>query len=219
MLASLSQIRHIYFVAALIPLLLNNVERSASTQKQHSDIYQVRRYIFESRKKPGIPIFGRRSHATLGFIMPSSTTSPCSLRKATLADTTAIADLGAHVYTLTFGHFVPHKDLSAYLDEVYSREATAQEVTNPKKDLIVATDNQDNVIGFALLTRGTTESCLEGLHNTIELQRIYVHPKAHGSGVGKLLVNCVEEMARKEGRVSPSMVGCLGGECQSYENI
>lgn len=131
--------------------------------------------------------------------MPSSTTSPCSLRKATLADTTAIADLGAHVYALTFGHSVPHKDLSAYLDEVYSLEATAQEIANPEEDLIVATDNQDNVIGFALLTRGTTDSCLEGMHNTIELQRIYVHPKAHGSGVGKLLVNCVEEIARKEG--------------------
>lgn len=131
--------------------------------------------------------------------MANSATLPCSLRKATLEDTTAIANLGSYVYTLTFGHSVSPEDLSAYLDEAYSREATAKEITNPDKDLIVATDNQDQIIGFALLTRGTTESCLEGLHKTIELQRLYVHPKAHGGGVGKLLANCVEAMARRQG--------------------
>ncbi|KAI4738778.1 hypothetical protein E4T50_10761 [Aureobasidium sp. EXF-12298] len=131
--------------------------------------------------------------------MANSATLSCNLRKATLEDTTAIANLGSYVYTLTFGHSVPPEDLSAYLEEAYSREATAKEITNPDKDLIVATDNQDQIIGFALLTRGTTESCLDGLHKTIELQRLYVHPKAHGGGVGKLLANCTEGMAREQG--------------------
>ncbi|KAK5999720.1 hypothetical protein QM012_005126 [Aureobasidium pullulans] len=124
---------------------------------------------------------------------------PCSLRKATLEDVIAIADLGAHVYTLTFGHSVPQEDLSDYLDEAYSVSATAKEIANPDKDMIVATDGKDHIIGFVLLTRGTTDPCLEGLNKTIELQRLYIHPKAHGGGVGKLLENHVEEMARRQG--------------------
>ncbi|KAG9693833.1 acyl-CoA N-acyltransferase, partial [Aureobasidium melanogenum] len=131
--------------------------------------------------------------------MADSTTLPRGLRKATLEDATAIADLGSYVYSLTFGHSVPPEDLSAYLDEAYSHEATATEISNPNKDLIVATDNQNQIIGFALLTRGTTDPCLEGLHKTIELQRLYVHPRAHGGGVGKLLANCLKDMARKQG--------------------
>lgn len=88
---------------------------------------------------------------------------------------------------------------TAYLDEAYSLSATAKEITNPKKDLIVATDSKNQIIGFVLLTRGTTDPCLEGLNKTIELQRLYVHPQAHGGGVGKLLAKHVEEMARKQG--------------------
>lgn len=122
----------------------------------------------------------------------------CNLRTATLEDTTAIANLGAHVYTLTFGHSVPPEDLTAYLDEAYSVPATAKEITNPNKDMIVASDSENQIIGFVLLTRGTTDPCLEGLNKTIELQRLYVHPRAHGGGIGKHLARHVEEMAREQ---------------------
>ncbi|KAI4767671.1 hypothetical protein E4T52_17184 [Aureobasidium sp. EXF-3400] len=121
------------------------------------------------------------------------------VRKATLDDAQAVAKLGSHVFTVTFGYSVDPAELGAYLEDSYSIEAMAKDISDPQKDMIVATDNKDQIIGFALLTRGTTEPCIEHIPKQVELQRIYVHPSAHGGGVGKLLASVVEQMAREQG--------------------
>lgn len=120
-------------------------------------------------------------------------------RKATLEDAAAIGELGAHVFTVTFGYSVARHELQAYLDESYSTEATAKDISDSNKDMIVVTDSDDQIIAFALLTRGTTEPCIAHIPNQVELQRIYVHPSAHGGGVGKLLARTLEDMGREQG--------------------
>lgn len=78
--------------------------------------------------------------------------------------------------------------------------ALTSEINDPAKDFVVAsnTDTGD-CVGFAQLTRGTTEPCLKEYEDTVEFQRIYVDPKAHGSGVGKQLYSTLETRARNEG--------------------
>ncbi|KAK7747210.1 hypothetical protein SLS62_009152 [Diatrype stigma] len=91
------------------------------------------------------------------------------------------------------------KDLKTYLDESYSVTAIAKDIADPNKDMIVATGLEDAIVGFALLTRGTSEPCIDDLESKIELQRIYVHPSYHGKGIGNLLANRLEDMARAQG--------------------
>ncbi|EFQ33953.1 acetyltransferase [Colletotrichum graminicola M1.001] len=122
-----------------------------------------------------------------------------AIRPAALADATAISELGAHVFTVTFGHSVEPHELQAFLDESYSLKATMKDLEDPKKDTILATDSTGDILGFGMLTRGTSEPCLSHLDGLVELQRIYMHPKAHGTGAGKLLANKLEEMAREQG--------------------
>ena len=121
------------------------------------------------------------------------------IRIATLKDIAQIVRLGLHVFTLSFGYSLPQKELQAYLDESYSTEAIAKDVEDPKKDMIVATDQTDMVLGFALLTRGTSDPCLAHLEKTIELQRLYVHPDHHRKGLGTYLALKIEDMAREQG--------------------
>ena len=128
------------------------------------------------------------------------------VRKATQNDAAAIAELGAHIFTVTFGHSVAPHELQAYLDEAYSTEATTTDISDTNKDMIVATDpsaqdDDDNnrIVGFALLTRGTTEPCIAHVADQVELQRIYVHPSAHGRGIGRLLAQTCEDMGRAQG--------------------
>ncbi|KEF57961.1 uncharacterized protein A1O9_05883 [Exophiala aquamarina CBS 119918] len=121
------------------------------------------------------------------------------IRDAVGEDVDCIANLGAHVFSTTFGHSVPAHELQAYLDESYSATAIRQDVGHPNKNMIVATTPDNAIVGFALLTRGTSEPCIDYIDNKVELQRIYVHLDHHGLGIGKALVGRIEDMAREQG--------------------
>jgi ribosomal protein S18 acetylase RimI-like enzyme len=132
--------------------------------------------------------------------MASSSPSSIIVRDARSEDAFQVAELGFLVFSITFGHSVEPHQLRSYLEESYSMPATAADISDPSKAMIVATNGKNGaIIGFALLTRGTTEPCIEHLQNTVELQRIYIHPSFHGKGVGKLLANRLENMAREQG--------------------
>lgn len=131
--------------------------------------------------------------------MAISEMQPISIRKAALADAKAISELGTHVWTQTFGHTVSPEDLKTYLTTSYSPSAIETDISNPSKDLILATTPSNEIIGFTLMTKGSSEDCLASFTNYVELQRIYVHPDHHGCGVGKMLAKAVEDLARQQG--------------------
>ena len=131
--------------------------------------------------------------------MATSQSESFNVRKATPQDAQAVAELGTHVFTVTFGPVLQPDDLKAYLEENYSMQATTKEIENPQKDMIVVTDVEDQILGFALLTRGPPEPCIQDVPKHVELQRIYLHPSAQGRGVGKLLASSVEKEAKEQG--------------------
>ncbi|KAH6896540.1 acyl-CoA N-acyltransferase [Thelonectria olida] len=122
-----------------------------------------------------------------------------SIRQAGSSDATEIARLGAKVFTNTFGHSVQPHELQAFLDESYAVSAITKDVHDETKDIIVATDSENTIVGFAYLTRGTTEPCVAQVENKVELQRIYVDMSAHGKGIGRLLSSRIDDMAREQG--------------------
>ncbi|KAH7110936.1 acetyltransferase [Dactylonectria macrodidyma] len=108
----------------------------------------------------------------------SHTTNPktagaATIRDACAADATAIAELGSHVFTDTFAHSVQPHELQQFLEESYTTAAVAKDMEDPSRDIIVATSPDDEIIGFAYLTRGSSEPCIADVKNTVELQRIY----------------------------------------------
>ena len=122
-----------------------------------------------------------------------------NISTASPKDVATVAKLGAHVFSVTFGHSVPVHELQSFLEDSYSVAATENDFKDPMKDMIVASNQDGTIVGFALLTRGSTEPCISHVESTIELQRIYVDPAHHGKGVGKLLANKLEDMARDQG--------------------
>ena len=94
---------------------------------------------------------------------------------------------------------MPSADLETYLADAYNITAIENDIQNPLMHVIVATSPSNTVIGFAQLTEGTTEPCLSDLSNYVELQRLYVDPMYHGSGVGKALAQQMEQMAIETG--------------------
>lgn len=141
--------------------------------------------------------------------MPSPPSPPpIHLRPALPEDAAQIATLGATVFTKTFGHAVSQKGLSEFLTENYSTTSIFKDITNPSKSTIVAYTEEpttstcttsSKIVGFALLTRDSKEPCLAHLSDVVELQRLYVDGAFQGRGVGKMLEEKVEEMARGMG--------------------
>lgn len=113
--------------------------------------------------------------------------------------TQAISSLGSQVYSQTFGHSLSAEDLNAYLTETYSFAQITEELSDRSKHFIVACDSQRNVVGFAQLTEGTLEDCIVTEKQPVELQRLYVHSNYHGLGIGKCLIQKIEELARQKG--------------------
>ncbi|KAK4943659.1 hypothetical protein LTR10_016756 [Elasticomyces elasticus] len=107
---------------------------------------------------------------------------------------------GSRVFSTTFGFSIPPCDLKAYLDKEYSIPAIENDIRSASTRLIVACAGpNDKVVGFAQLTEFTSEPCIEDLESIVELQRLYVDPDYHGSGIGKTLTKEVEAMARSQG--------------------
>ncbi len=129
----------------------------------------------------------------------SSAKREVTLRAADAKDVEAVAALGARVFSASFGYSLPPSDLDAYINSAYSISSIASDLSNPNIDTIVATDSHNHVVGFSQLTRGTTEPCLAGLEKTIELQRLYVSEDYHGAGLGRKLIEKVENIARNTG--------------------
>lgn len=122
-----------------------------------------------------------------------------NIRKATPQDAQAIADLGTHVFTVTQGPHMPPTDLSAYLSRTFSLSATISCLQNPLSATLVAVDDSSSILGFALLTREASDPCIADELKATHLQRIYVFPHAQGQGVGKSLLQSIEEEALKQG--------------------
>ncbi|KAK7890431.1 hypothetical protein LTR67_008318 [Exophiala xenobiotica] len=123
-----------------------------------------------------------------------------TIRAATIDDAEAIAHLGATVFSTTFGFSIPTADLEAYLGEAYTGAAIENDIRSSSTHIIVACAESDGrVIGFAQLTEGTSEPCVDDLEGVVELQRLYVEADFRSSGVGRVLTTQSEDLARKLG--------------------
>ena len=63
-----------------------------------------------------------------------------------------------------------------------------------------AQEDDEKIIGFLLLTRGTTDPSTGNLEKAaVELQRLYVDPRCQGKGVARKLFQRAVGIAREEG--------------------
>lgn len=130
--------------------------------------------------------------------MTVTSESRITVREASPKDAAAIAALGRESFTTSFGHSVTPAQLAKFLGENYTTELIHADLVDPNKTTFVATNEVNEILGFSVLTRGSFEPCLAHLQSTVELQRLYVLPRAQGLGVGSRLMKAADDMAVKE---------------------
>ena len=115
-------------------------------------------------------------------------TSPAKLRRATLDDAAALAELGAATFSETFGHLYPPEDLQTFLAGTHTPETWRRTLTGPKHAVWIAELADRTMIGFIcvgpcklpVVPRETTAG---------EVQQLYVLARFHNLGLGRRLMD------------------------------
>ncbi len=82
-------------------------------------------------------------------------------------------------------------DMKSYMDEAFSTEALAQDLSEKDAIYFVA-EIGDKMVGYAKIKQNSCEPCVSGT-NPIELCRLYSLNEYIGKGIGKtLMLKCLE---------------------------
>jgi ribosomal protein S18 acetylase RimI-like enzyme len=120
------------------------------------------------------------------------------IRTATEDDAQAISNLISKTWSEFNAHTVCPSDLSAYLAGPLSPSSILLDIQNPSTRFLITT-SQTTIIAVAQLTLSPSPPECVSLPKPIELQRLYLSSTYHGGGLGRALVNAVEDLAREEG--------------------
>lgn len=113
------------------------------------------------------------------------------LRKGKEEDLPTITDLAERIWPATYGAYLSDEQLRYMLDKMYNQGELLSQLEKGYVFLIAEEDDKE--IGFASFSLTNPET--EGY----KLHKIYVLPEMHGKGVGKILMNEVVSLVRRNG--------------------
>lgn len=115
-----------------------------------------------------------------------------TIRKATSADASDLADLAKVTYAETFAKEYPPGKLELFLSENFAVEKIRNELKD-KNVLYFLAEESSTPVGYAKLVQNSVPSDI-ALSEPIELERLYILQNWHGSGLANKFMNiCISE--------------------------
>src|SRR3954471_6524455 len=121
-----------------------------------------------------------------------------TIREANANDVELLRKLSIATFSETFAAFNKWEDMQMYIEKYFSRENLRDELESKENFFFVAFFNSEPVGYFKLRTPQEHLHALES-NNAIELERIYVLKKLHGTGLGYKLIQYALEYSRRNG--------------------
>ncbi|NQX43314.1 L-amino acid N-acyltransferase YncA [Pedobacter steynii] len=109
---------------------------------------------------------------------------------ATSSDFPIIQEIAYITWPDTFGAILSKEQISYMVEMMYSTAALTEQTTQKKHQYLLVKDETKH-LGYA-----SYELNYKGLSKT-KIHKIYILPEAQGKGVGKLLMNTITDIARK----------------------
>jgi ribosomal protein S18 acetylase RimI-like enzyme len=105
-----------------------------------------------------------------------------------------LSEIGAKLFTETFGDSNTPEDLKEYLESAYTPEIQTRELNDPSIYTYMVFDDEDKPIAYCQLRQNKTVYDFVGDPEAIELWRIYVDKRYAGKGIGKkMLTQCISK--------------------------
>ncbi|MFL0670528.1 MAG: GNAT family N-acetyltransferase [Erythrobacter sp.] len=122
------------------------------------------------------------------------------LRDALPDDAAALAELGRASFCAAFEHLYAPADLSAFLGQVYTPAAVAEEIADPAIFHQLAADEASGALtGFIKLKHPGGYPGYSDAANPITLGQLYTAPGRTGEGIGAALMDWALAQARTKG--------------------
>jgi ribosomal protein S18 acetylase RimI-like enzyme len=119
------------------------------------------------------------------------------IRKASVSDTSLLAELGARTFSSAFAADNTTEDMADYLATNFTHERVAQELCDADSTFFIA-EVEGESVGYAKVRGDEAPSCVTD-NKTIELVRLYILPAYFGRGVGEALMRACMDEARQAG--------------------
>jgi ribosomal protein S18 acetylase RimI-like enzyme len=113
------------------------------------------------------------------------------LRRAKAEDMHIVTDLAERIWPQTYSEYISAEQLRYMLDLMYNQGELLMQLQKGYTFLIASEEAND--VGFACY------SVIDSEKNIYKLHKIYVLPEMHGKGVGKILINEVVDLAKRNG--------------------
>ncbi|MHB1222488.1 MAG: GNAT family N-acetyltransferase [Gemmatimonadaceae bacterium] len=124
------------------------------------------------------------------------------VRPAADADAPRVSQLGATTFSETFEGENTPADILRYLEESFTPERQAAEISDPAGVVLLAehrgTSGVPDPVGYAHLVSGPAPAAVHG-PAPLELKRLYVARAWHGRGVAQALMDAAIDAARARG--------------------
>lgn len=107
-------------------------------------------------------------------------------------DTEELAVVAARTFPLACPPSVTPENIASFIDANLSAVRFAEYLTDPKRLILTAQQN-DRIVGYAMLVRGVTDDAdvqrAVSVRPAVELSKMYVLPDDHGQGVSTALMD------------------------------
>lgn len=114
-----------------------------------------------------------------------------TITPATSNDFKTIQDIAYKTWPATYGTILSEEQLSYMLTNFYSEETLKDNLVNKGHHFILALED-DNCLGFASFEHNYQNKNITHIH------KIYILPETQGKGIGKKLLDAVEQSGIKE---------------------
>jgi ribosomal protein S18 acetylase RimI-like enzyme len=126
---------------------------------------------------------------------------PVSVRPATVADAPVLAEVAAATFALACPPHVTQQSVETFIRTVLSEQCFEEYLADDQRDLLLAED-EAGPLGYAMVVAGEpadddVRSALTRLP-AVELSKIYVLPRSHGTGAaGELMAAALARASRR----------------------
>lgn len=120
------------------------------------------------------------------------------IKPITTDDVKKLQEVSRITFKTTFDPFTAPDDMQKFLKEDYETDKLIKEIKNPNSRFFFLMQNGE-VAGYLKINVGDAQT--EHLKpNSLEVERIYLLPNFQHKGLGNVLLDYAEEIARKENK-------------------
>ncbi|WP_097044834.1 GNAT family N-acetyltransferase [Flagellimonas pacifica] len=119
------------------------------------------------------------------------------IKCCTERDLDVLVQISKETFIAAFEDQNDPEDFKKYIDFAFSKEKLKSEIENKDTQFYFVFD-QEEIIGYIKLNKERAQTDIND-KESMELERIYVISEYQGRGIGKWLLQQIEQLARKDG--------------------